>query len=133
MKATIDIGSTPRKPLTPTQRLRLFEDHKGICALCGQKIHAGETWIDEHLTALGLGGSNDLGNRAPAHKACADAKTYGESGDIATIAKAKRRKMKHLGIKPPSRLQSAGFKQAPPQHSATRPLSKPPLPRNGVL
>lgn len=132
MKATTDVGSTPRKPLTPTQRLKLFETHKGICALCGQKIHAGTAWVDEHLTALGLGGSNDAANRAPAHKACADAKTNGDDGDIATIAKAKRRKMKHIGIRQPSRLQGASFSKAPPQRSASRPLSKPPVARRDL-
>lgn len=93
---TEDLGTTPRKPLTPTQRLKMFEDHKGICALCGQKIEAGEKWIDEHLRALGLSGSNDLENRAPAHVACAAVKT---KGDIQRIAKAKRQKMSALGLK----------------------------------
>ena len=31
-----DIGTTPRKPLSPTQRLKLFEAHRGICALCSR-------------------------------------------------------------------------------------------------
>lgn len=119
-----DVGSTPRKPLTPTQRLKLFEDHKGICCLCERKIQAGEAWIDEHKIALGLGGSNDLSNRGPAHEACADAKTHGASGDIATIAKCKRQKMRHLGIRSPSKLQGQGFAKAPAQRSASRPVDK---------
>lgn len=119
-----DVGSTPRKPLTPTQRLKLFEAHKGICCLCERKIQAGEPWIDEHRRALGLGGGNETANRGPAHKACADEKTHGKGGDIATIAKAKRQKMRHIGIRPPSKLQGQGFTKAPPQRSATRPLEK---------
>lgn len=119
-----DVGSTPRKPLTPTQRLKLFEAHKGICCLCERKIQAGEVWIDEHLTPLGLGGSNETANRGPAHEACAAGKTNGKDGDLATIAKAKRRKMKHLGIRPQTKLQGQGFSKAPPQRSATRPLEK---------
>ena len=95
---TEDVGTTPRKSLTPTQRLKMFENHKGICILCSTRINAGDLWIDEHIIPLGLGGTNEFDNRGPAHKACADAKTHGEAGDIATIAKAKRAKMKHLGI-----------------------------------
>lgn len=104
---TEDVGTTPRKPLTPTQRLKLFEAFQGRCVLCDRKIEAGEPWIDEHLRALGLGGSNDPENRGPAHKACADAKTHGKDGDLARIAKAKRVKMRHLGIRPPSRFPTA--------------------------
>jgi hypothetical protein len=119
-----DLGTTPRKPLTRVQRLKLFEQHKGICALCSQPIRGGEAWIDEHLRALGLGGSNDADNRAPAHKACADAKTHGPEGDIAVIAKAKRQKMQSLGIKRPSTLQGQGFRKFEPAHRATRPVEK---------
>ena len=103
-----DVGTTKRKPLTPTQRLKLFEDHKGICALCGLKIRPGEKFIDEHLRALGLGGGNDLENRAPVHVACAAAKTQQE--DIPRIAKAKRAKMAALGIRRDMpKIQSRGF------------------------
>jgi len=94
-----DVGTTPRKALTPTQRLKLFESFGGRCVLCDRKIEAGEPWIDEHLRALGLGGTNAAENRGPAHKACADAKTFGKDGDLARIAKAKRVKMRHLGIR----------------------------------
>jgi 5-methylcytosine-specific restriction protein A len=96
---TQDVTTTPRKPLTPRQRLALWERHKGICAICKLPIKAGAKWRDEHLRALGLGGTNDPENRAPVHEACADEKTHGKDGDLAHIAKAKRRKMKHLGIK----------------------------------
>ncbi len=106
---TQDVGTTPRKRLTPTQRLALFERHKGICVICGKQIVAGEAWIDEHLRALGLGGSNDLDNRAPVHAACAAAKTAKE--DVPAIAKAKRQKMAALGIKADGgrKIQSRGF------------------------
>ena len=105
-----DVCTTKRKPLTPTQRLRLFEAHKGLCGICGAQIRAGEQWIDEHIIPLGLGGSNDLTNRAPAHVQCAHSKTHGSQGDVAKIAKAKRQKMKHLGIERKKiKIQSRGF------------------------
>jgi len=91
-----DVATTKRKPLSPRARLMMFELHRGICVICKQPIRSGEKWIDEHITPLGLGGSNDMSNRGPAHVKCAEAKT-GE--DIPRIAKAKRSKMAALGIK----------------------------------
>lgn len=105
-----DVGTTVRKALTPTQRLKMFEAHKGMCVLCGAKIHAGKPWVDEHLTPLSQGGSNDMTNRGPAHKACADTKTFGSDGDLATTAKSKRQKIRHLGIHKPKGRPMAGTK-----------------------
>ena len=105
-----DVSTTKRKPLTPTQRLKLFEQHKGLCGICGAQIKAGEGWIDEHIIPLGLGGSNDMTNRAPVHAVCAAGKTFGKDGDVAKIAKAKRVKMRHLGIsKSKKKIMSPGF------------------------
>ena len=102
-----DVGTTPRKPLTPTQRLKLFEAHKGICVLCNKEIKSGEKWIDEHIRPLALGGSNDLENRRPVHVVCAAVKT---PNDLAAIAKAKRQKRAALGIKKETpKIKSRGF------------------------
>jgi 5-methylcytosine-specific restriction endonuclease McrA len=98
---TQDVGTTPRKPLTPRQRLAMFEAHKGICCICETKIQAGTAWIDEHVIPLALGGTNDPENRAPAHAACAAVKT---KADLSNIAKAKRVKQRHIGIKKPRTL-----------------------------
>lgn len=129
-----DVGTTPRKPLTPRQRLALFERFSGICPLCSRKIEAGEPWIDEHMRALGLGGGNEDANRAPVHKACADAKTYGPEGDLAKAAKAKRQKMRHLGISTASKPLQSGqsLPGANPARRASRPLEKALPPRRGL-
>jgi 5-methylcytosine-specific restriction enzyme A len=109
-----DVGTTARKKFTPTQRLKIFEAAKGTCALCGQQIKAGDAWIVEHLRPLGLGGSNDKDNTVPVHAQCAHSKTFGETGDLSQIAKAKRVKMRHLGIsKSKVKIQSRGFCKAP--------------------
>ena len=95
-----DVGTTKRKNMTPRMRLKVWEAHKGMCALCGGKIDGvRERWIVEHLRALELGGEDTEANMAPAHEACAMAKTSGKNGDHAMAAKAKRVKTKHLGIK----------------------------------
>ena len=103
---TQDVGTTPRKPLTPRERLSLFEKEKGLCCICGLKIVGA--FIDEHRTPLALGGSNDMSNRGVAHPKCAAVKTA--TDDLPRIAKAKRQKQAHLGIKGPRKpIKSAPF------------------------
>lgn len=98
--ASNDVGTTKRKRLTPRQRLSVWERHKGICGLCHRPINGvREKWIVEHMIALELGGADDESNMAPVHKACADEKTGGKSGDHAKAAHAKRAKRRHIGIK----------------------------------
>lgn len=97
-----DIGTTSRGHMSPSRRLRIWEKHGGVCVLCKHPIDGvREKWIVEHLRALGLGGSDTDDNCGPAHVACADVKTTTQ--DVPAIAKAKRRKASHLGIKKPSR------------------------------
>jgi hypothetical protein len=120
-----DVGTTKRKPLTPSQKLKLYESQAGICPLCSRRMERGEKLIDEHLRALGLGGGNDVDKRAMVHAVCAYEKTYGKDGDIAKIAEAKRRKARSLGFTTTKRpIQSRGFGKAPPQRNASRPLTK---------
>lgn len=117
----IDVATTPRRAMSPQRRLRIFEDHKGICVLCKSKIDGvHEKWTVEHLRALGLGGADDDGNCGPAHENCRRDK---DKDDVARIAKAKRAKVKHLGIKPKKQaIRSAGFPKSPkPQKLPTPP------------
>ncbi len=95
-----DVPTTPRKKLSPRERLAAWERHNGVCVLCCVKIDGSrERWICEHIRALCLGGSDTPDNIGPAHRRCADAKTYGAVGDLAIIAKAKRQKIAHIGAK----------------------------------
>jgi hypothetical protein len=41
---TEPIGTTPRKTLTPRQRLALLEEYSHKCALCGLPIEPTESW-----------------------------------------------------------------------------------------
>ena len=93
----MDVGTTTRRAMSPTRRLRIWEAHSGVCCLCGGKIDGvREKWTVEHLRALGLGGADDDANCAPAHEDCRRVK---DKADVKAIAKAKRSKAKHLGIK----------------------------------
>ena len=125
---TEPIGTTPRKPLTPRQRLALLEEYGHKCALCGLPIGPEEGFIDEHLRALGLSGTNKWDNRGPAHIRCAEVKT---KDDMARIAKAKRQKARHYGIKPEGagKIRSAGFRKfARPSKIGLSRVEKPELP-----
>lgn len=103
-----DVGTTKRRAMTPARRLRIFEAHKGICVLCNNRIDGvREPWIVEHLTCLGLGGADEDKNCGPAHETCRRDK---DKLDVAAIAKAKRIKQRHVGIKAKTQpIRSAGF------------------------
>jgi 5-methylcytosine-specific restriction endonuclease McrA len=69
--------------------------------LCERSIDgARERWIVEHIRALELGGADELSNMAPAHEACALAKTR---EDHRRAARAKRQKIRHIGADEPKR------------------------------
>lgn len=104
-----DVSATKRRPMTPARRLRIFEKHKGVCVLCLNKIDGvREPWIVEHLICLGLGGPDEDDNCGPAHETCRRDK---DKIDVAAIAKAKRVKQRHLGLKKnvKAKIQSPGF------------------------
>ncbi len=64
--------------------------------------------------------SDGLENCVSVCKVCHSHKT--RTFDIPVQAKTKRVSDKHLGIRQPSRLRSAGFPPRNPQHSASRPI-----------
>lgn len=98
---------TPRKPLTPAQKLKMYLAHNGICCLCGNKIDGVKEAWDEHIDPLWLNGTNDMGNRKPAHAKCARLKTAAEAKDR---AKDRSVSAKHFGAKKPSTM--AGSRQS---------------------
>lgn len=115
------IGKHPDQAVPSRVRLRIFERYRGRCHLSGRKIMPGDAWDLDHIIALVNGGQHRETNLAPALRDKHREKTR---ADVAEKARAARIQAKHLGIKKPSRLRSRGFAKAPPQHSATRPLTK---------
>jgi len=123
------IGTTERGArLTARQVLGLLELQKHACPLCGEPMLPDESYRDEHLRALGLGGSNAFKNRGLVHVECAEAK---DLDDMRRINKAKNQKIRHYGIKPAGafQLRSAGFRKfaKPPRVGAER-IDKSALP-----
>jgi len=100
-----------RRPLSRLAKVRLFDRHRGICHVCGLRIHAerGEQWEAEHKTPIWLGGADDEFNMAPVHlDPCHRDKTAGEAGDR---AKSNSQRQAFLGIpKPVKKRMAAGRK-----------------------
>lgn len=104
-----DVATTRRRAMSPMRRLRIWEANGGRCILCSKKIDGvREPWTIEHLRALGLGGDDSDENCGPAHERCRREK---DKNDVNAIARAKRRKAKHIGIKKASSFRKpAGMK-----------------------
>jgi 5-methylcytosine-specific restriction protein A len=89
---------------------------------CCVKLTIGKFHYD-HDIPDGLGGEPTLQNCRVLCIACHKDKTT--TKDVPTIAKAKRIADKHIGIKSNRpKIQSAGFRKAEPQRTASRPLER---------
>lgn len=116
------IGKTDDAVIPPRVRLRVFERHGGICHLSGRRIGAGEVWDVDHVIALVNGGSNRESNLAPALRDKHREKTKADVTEKSTVY---RKRLKHLGLAPArQKIQSAGFRKASPQRTASRPLER---------
>ena len=116
------IGRSPDTPIPPRVKLRVFDRHGGICHLSGRKIMPGEPWDCDHIVALINGGENRESNLAPALRDKHRKKT---AEDVREKSRVASRRQSFLGIKSKrKRIQSAGFRKAGPQRSASRPLTR---------
>lgn len=88
------------------------------CEGCYAALKAGSFAFD-HIRADGLLGEPTLANCQVLCTDCHSAKT--REHDVPAIARSKAREASHLGIKRP-KMRGAGFRRAPPQRSASRPL-----------
>ena len=99
---TTPVPPLARRKLTRIEFAQLMLDQNGRCAACQEKLRA-DLIVDEHLTALDHGGSNDLSNRALYCAACARAKTEDDLAESlhgrrvrGEIGQKYRRKMRQL-------------------------------------
>lgn len=89
------VGATDDTPIPKRVKLRVFDDHGGICHISGRKIRPGDRWDADHVVALVNGGENRESNLAPALVEAHREKT---AQDVALKAKNNRVRSKHLGI-----------------------------------
>jgi len=79
--------------------------------------------IYEHVIPDGLGGEPTLGNCKVHCRNCADVKTFTQ--DNPRMQKADRVLKKNFGLEAKKqKIQSAGFRRAAPQRTASRPLER---------
>jgi 5-methylcytosine-specific restriction endonuclease McrA len=91
-----------RRSLSPTARLRIFQDHHGVCDICGGFIDGiRDPWDLDHRIPLALGGEDTDANLRPVHARCHRGAGSKTSADVAQIAKAKRVERKHMGAHRP--------------------------------
>lgn len=119
------VGKTPDTKIPDHVKLRIWEREGGRCYLSGRKIMVGDAYDFDHKIALILWTGEGHGNReSNIFPALRDKHREKTAQDVAQRAKSDAIRKKHIGIRPPSKFQSAGFAPAPKQHSATRALTK---------
>lgn len=116
------VGKTDDAAIPPRVRVRVFERCGGRCHRCHRKIGPADTWIIEHLIALENGGQHAEENFGLTCGWCKPAK---DAEDAALKKHGTQVRYRHLGIdKRGPKIQSAGFRKAPPQRTATTPPRK---------
>ena len=115
------IGRTPDAKIPPRVRKRVFERHNRICHISKREIRLGEPWDLDHIVALINGGEHRETNLAPALRDKHREKT---AVDVAEKSRDYRKGAKAMGIKLRNgpKIRSAGFRKAPRQRSASRPI-----------
>lgn len=119
-----------RREFSKRVRRDAFARAKGQCegapfaydGRCDVKLTIGKYHYD-HDIPDGLGGEPTLENCVVLCIACHKDKTTKK--DVPAIAKAKRISDRHIGIKSPrQKIQSAGFRKAPAQRTASKPIER---------
>jgi hypothetical protein len=99
------------RPNSTKLRRQCFEAHKYVhpvtgrtvmdCHICGDVIDpvAGDVWEAEHMNPRALSDDDSAKNLAPAHAGKGSCHAEKTKVDVGRIAKAKRVRDKHFGIK----------------------------------
>lgn len=113
------IPHTKRKGMTKARAARIFLARNGVCFNCRTQIRQGDAWFIEHPDSLAQGGSDADGDLWPSHTKC---KAEKDATDAANKAKRDRIVTASWDRGQTSKLQSQGFRKAPAQRSASRPI-----------
>ena len=116
------IGRTPDTAIPQRVRDRVSRAAGDCCQHCRRAIMGKLRGEIDHITPLILGGQHRESNLQLLCHECHGAKT---ALDVKLKAKVARVRAKHFGAPAPrQRMVSRGFRKAPPQHSATRPIER---------
>jgi len=117
------IGKTDDSAVPPRVRVRIFDRYDGCCQCgCNRKIMAGESWDAEDTIAIINGGQRRESNLKPWLSEHHPKKT---ALDVAEKSRVYRKRAKFLGVMPKrQKIQSAGFRKAAPQRTASRPIER---------
>ena len=91
-------GATDDSAIPMRVRVRVFEAYGGVCAACGRRLVAGDTWDCDHIVALANGGANREANLQPLCSWCHKAKTV---ADVAEKSRIYRKRAKAIGAHRP--------------------------------
>ena len=100
-----------RREFSRGTKLEAYEKAGGKCQICGVELRGIAHY--DHRIPDAIGGANTVENCSVVCKACHGVKTATQ--DVPTIAKSKRVRMRHAGIKKPST-----FRRAPPGYDSFR-------------
>jgi 5-methylcytosine-specific restriction endonuclease McrA len=76
---------------TKSQKAEAWNAANGVCWWCGKPVAPDGLTVEwDHDIPRGISADDSASNLRPLHPDCHDAKTHGKTGDIATVAKAKR-------------------------------------------
>jgi 5-methylcytosine-specific restriction protein A len=98
-----------RRRFNPKDLEDLLAKFKGQCRMCLVEIGGGTGLEWDHRIPLAIGGDDELTNLEPLCRKCHRLKT---NGDMATIAKTRRQRQDHLGIKNPNRRRMPGSRDS---------------------
>lgn len=121
------VGKTPLSAIPASvQRRVLFSQRPApgelpICPECGQPVRVDVTPEFDHQIPLADGGAHAESNLRAIHPKCHRLKTAKEAHER---AETRASQMAAYGLKSKSKLQGAGFRRSPPQHTATTPPKK---------
>lgn len=116
------IGKNDNDNIPSRVKVRTFERYGGHCAICTLAVVGKLRPTYDHIIALINGGEHRESNLQLLCVPCHAIKT---KADVAEKSITYRKRAKHLGLAPArQKIQSAGFRKAPPQRTASRPIER---------
>jgi 5-methylcytosine-specific restriction enzyme A len=114
------IGANDDQSIPNRVKARIWLKYDGRCAICTRPIKGSVKPAYDHIVALCNSGQNGEANLQLLCVLCHSIKT---GKDVAVKSIDARVRAKHIGLTTKrAKIQSAGFRKAAPQRTATRPL-----------